>query len=177
MCGEQNGAARRKKGLLLLVLVLFIAGLNFTADRLTKIYALEHIRGEGTIRVVGDVFIMHYAENDGAFLGLGGNLPAPLKMFLLVLMPSVIVGLAVFYTAFHPSMPMSQLICLASVIGGGAGNLWDRIFNDGIVIDFLNFGIGNLRTGILNVADLSVTFGAVIFVILQLSADRKAGKK
>ncbi|PID99718.1 MAG: signal peptidase II, partial [Acidobacteria bacterium] len=66
-----------------------------------------------------------------------------------------------------------QLVCLSCVIGGGIGNLYDRIFNDGIVIDFMNFGIGSLRTGILNVADLSVTFGAVIFVIMMISAEKK----
>ena len=160
-----------KKGLFLLVIVILISGLNFAADRLTKIYAVEHIKGAGTIRVVGDVFIMHYAENDGAFLGFGGNMPKPLKSVLLILLPTIIVLAAIFYTAFSGNIPRGQLISLSCVIGGGIGNLWDRIFNGGIVIDFMNFGIGSLRTGILNVADLSVTFGALVFIILQFRAE------
>ena len=44
--------------------------------------------------------------------------------------------------------------------------------NGGIVIDFLNFGIGGLRTGILNVADLSVTFGALAFILMQFFAEK-----
>ena len=162
-----------KKGLFLLLVVVIISGVNFTADRLTKIYALEHIKGQGTIKVVGNLFIMHYAENDGAFLGFGGSMPAPLKSVLLVLLPSLIVAVAIFYTAFSGNIPPGQLICLSCVIGGGIGNLYDRIFNGGVVIDFLNFGIGGLRTGILNVADLSVTFGALVFVILMIRDDKK----
>ena len=50
----------------------------------------------------------------------------------------------------------------------GLGNLLDRLFNGFRVIDFMNFGIGNLRTGILNVADLSITFGVIIFIIYDL---------
>ncbi|MDC7226242.1 MAG: signal peptidase II [Spirochaetales bacterium] len=163
----------KRKGFILLIIVILISGLNFTADRITKIYAVDHIKGGGTIEVVGRVFIMHYAENDGAFLGFGGNMPKPVKSVLLVLLPSIIVLAAIFYTAFSGNIPPGQLISLSCVIGGGAGNLWDRIFNDGIVIDFLNFGIGNLRTGILNVADLSVTFGAIAFIILQFRAESK----
>ncbi len=161
-----------KKGLLLLAVVLLISGLNFTADRLTKIYAVNHIKGHGTIRVVGDVFIMHYAENDGAFLGFGGDMPKPVKSVLLILLPSLIVFAAVFYTAFSGNIPMNQVVSLSCVIGGGIGNLFDRIFNGGIVIDFLNFGIGGLRTGILNVADLSVTFGALAFILMQFFAEK-----
>ena len=162
-----------KKGFFLLIIVILISGINFAADRVTKNYAVEKIKGKGTIQVVGNVFIMHYAENDGAFLGFGGNMPKPVKSVLLVLLPSLIVGVAIFYTAFSGNIPMGQLICLSCIIGGGVGNLWDRIFNGGIVIDFLNFGIGNLRTGILNVADLSVTFGALVFVVLMFLDEQK----
>ena len=165
-----------RRGFFLLLIVICISGVNFAADRLTKIYAVDHIKGAGTIRVVGNVFIMRYAENDGAFLGFGGSMPGPLKSVLLVLLPSLIVGVAIFYTAFSGNIPPGQLVCLSCVIGGGIGNLYDRIFNGGVVIDFLNFGIGGLRTGILNVADLSVTFGAIVFVILMIRDDKNKAR-
>jgi signal peptidase II len=165
-----------KKGFFLLFIVILISALNFAVDRVTKVYAVEQIKGEGTIRVVGNIFILHYAENDGAFLGLGGGMPEPVKSVLLILLPALIVAVAVFYTAFSGNIPPGQLVSLSCVIGGGIGNLYDRIFNDGIVIDFLNFGIGNLRTGILNVADLSVTFGALAFIFLQFRAEKRSDK-
>jgi signal peptidase II len=60
-----------------------------------------------------------------------------------------------------------KLILIVSIIAGGLGNLIDRLLNNFTVIDFLNFGIGPVRTGILNVADLSVTFGVVLFLIYE----------
>jgi signal peptidase II len=52
------------------------------------------------------------------------------------------------------------------------GNLIDRIVYKGIVIDFLNFGIGNLRTGILNIADMAITFGIILLLYAFLIQKR-----
>ena len=61
-----------------------------------------------------------------------------------------------------------RIIYLSCIIGGGLGNLADRLFNNFMVIDFLNFGVWNLRTGILNCADLSVTFGAILLLLDEI---------
>jgi signal peptidase II len=55
---------------------------------------------------------------------------------------------------------------MAAVVAGGAGNLVDRIWFQGGVVDFLNVGFGNLRTGIFNVADMYITC-AVVFVLAR----------
>ena len=55
----------------------------------------------------------------------------------------------------------------ALIIGGGLSNLVDRIINQGAVIDFLNVGIGSLRTGILNLADMAIMVGMFIFVVCK----------
>ncbi|WP_419661036.1 signal peptidase II (lipoprotein signal peptidase) domain protein [Desulfosarcina variabilis str. Montpellier] len=46
--------------------------------------------------------------------------------------------------------------------GTGIGNLIDRILHNGFVMDFLNVGIGPLRTGIFNVADVAIMGGAAL---------------
>jgi len=51
------------------------------------------------------------------------------------------------------------------VPSGGLGNLLDRIMNDGRVIDFMNLGIGTLRTAIFNVADVCITTGVVLLLV------------
>jgi signal peptidase II len=71
---------------------------------------------------------------------------------------------------------LCRVILVACISGGGIGNLADRLFNSFRVIDFLNFGFGNVRTGILNVADLSVTFGVLILALLELRNGRKEKK-
>jgi signal peptidase II len=53
----------------------------------------------------------------------------------------------------------------ALVAAGGLGNLWDRLVAGGLVIDFLNLGIGPLRTGIFNVADLAIVAGVVLLAL------------
>ena len=53
---------------------------------------------------------------------------------------------------------------LAYILAGGIGNLIDRISNDGLVTDFVNVGVGPIRTGIFNVADVGVMFGAAALV-------------
>jgi signal peptidase II len=55
----------------------------------------------------------------------------------------------------------------------GIGNLIDRLFNNGFAIDFMNLGIGSLRTGIFNVADVFVITGAAIFMLSSLKDQTK----
>jgi signal peptidase II len=62
-----------------------------------------------------------------------------------------------------------RVILWSCIIGGGIGNLADRLLNNFRVIDFLNFGIGNLRTGVLNIADISVTFGVIALILFEMN--------
>jgi signal peptidase II len=52
---------------------------------------------------------------------------------------------------------------LALIVGGGVGNLIDRL-NAGVVRDFIDIGIGSIRTGVFNLADLAITVGTVVVV-------------
>jgi len=69
-------------------------------------------------------------------------------------------------------MTLAKTIALAAIFSGGLGNLIDRIFFDRHVTDFMNVGIGSLRTGIFNVADMCVT-GGVIVLFFTLRAEGK----
>ena len=51
------------------------------------------------------------------------------------------------------------------MISGGFSNLYDRITNHGGVVDFMNMGVGSLRTGIFNVADMAIMAGVLLLVI------------
>ena len=57
------------------------------------------------------------------------------------------------------------MVALSCIFSGGASNLYDRALNNGAVVDFLNIGIGPLRTGIFNIADMAILFGAGLFLI------------
>jgi signal peptidase II len=59
---------------------------------------------------------------------------------------------------FQATKPV-ELVGWSLVIGGGASNLIDRLVRDGRVVDFLRIGIGELRTGVFNVADAAIVLG------------------
>jgi signal peptidase II len=62
---------------------------------------------------------------------------------------------------------------VALFIAGGTSNLLDRI-TYGMVIDFMNVGIGPLRTGIFNVADMAIMLGAGMLALEGYRAERRA---
>ncbi len=150
-----------------IALFVMVVVLAITSDQITKALAKEYLpRGE-MIQVVGDVFVLIYAENEGAFLGLGSSLPPTIRTWALVIFPTFLLVLFVFglfVREKHPSL--LHILTMASIVGGGLSNLFDRMAYEGRVIDFMNFGIGPVfRTGILNVADLWITFGAIVLII------------
>lgn len=53
------------------------------------------------------------------------------------------------------------------MFSGGASNLFDRATNDGAVVDFLNVGVGPVRTGIFNIADMAILLGALLFFVVS----------
>lgn len=71
-------------------------------------------------------------------------------------------------------MSLDTVVAWSLVLSGGLGNLVDLIINDGRVIDFMNIGIGSLRTGIFNVADVCITVGVVVLVFQALQRPRRS---
>ncbi len=112
-------------------------------------------------------FLLQYTENAGAFLNLGSSLPAQARFWILcVLTGSAVAGMLVFIL-INRSLRPSFVAGLSLIIGGGFGNLMDRIFNNGAVIDFMNIGVGSLRTGIFNIADVAITTGALTLIFFD----------
>ena len=75
---------------------------------------------------------------------------------------------------FVQPMSLDTVVAWSLVLSGGLGNLVDRIINDGRVIDFMNIGIGSLRAGIFNVADVYITVGVVVLVFQALQRPRRS---
>jgi len=66
------------------------------------------------------------------------------------------------------------LVGVALVFAGGASNLWDRLAR-GRTIDFMNVGVGPLRTGIFNVADVAILVGVALLLLGYRPAEDRAG--
>jgi len=154
---------------LVVVLVLVAVGL----DQLAKGMARGHLADGRTVFVAGRVLVLRYVENPGAFLELGSRLPYPVRRVALIVIPLAILAWVVAYLASRRDTGTAAVIGLSLVAGGGLGNLVDRLGANGRVSDFINVGIGNLRTGIFNLADLFIMSGCVILLIVELSRRRE----
>jgi signal peptidase II len=85
----------------------------------------------------------------------------------VVMVSVILLGLLLYILKSLQTMPTTLLVALSLFLGGGLGNLIDRIFNDGRVVDFVNIGIGSLRTGVFNVADVALMTGLAIIVLFS----------
>lgn len=146
-------------------------------DRYTKQLAKTHLMNAPELSYFHNTFVLEYAENTGAALSLGDNLPKTASFILLSLIPlGLMIWLFVYFIMHRRQMTLTKTIALALIFSGGLGNLIDRIFSDRHVTDFMNVGIGSLRTGIFNVADMCVT-GGVIVLFFTLRAEGKRGEE
>jgi signal peptidase II len=133
--------------------------------------AQTHLSGEAPRSFLNGIFWLHYAENSGAFLSLGAGLPDYLQHWVFTIAVALVLGFVLLY-ALRESLrvPAPVIVALALFLGGGIGNLIGRLTNDGRVIDFMHIGIGNLRTGIFNVADMALMSGVALLALYNFQA-------
>jgi signal peptidase II len=133
-------------------------------DQLTKVVARATLTEGDMWSYLGDTFRLQLAYNSGAFLSLGSSMPADLRSTVFSIGVGCVLAALFVYALWAKNEPRPVTIALALVLGGGTSNLIDRLVFDGHVTDFLNLGIGWLRTGIFNVADVAIS-GGVVFLL------------
>ncbi len=154
------------KNKIIIITIVFFS--NFFIDRITKILAENYLQGKNPINLLGNLVILSFVRNNGAFLSVGSNFSEIFKLFIFIVIPVIICLYGIYYCLYKETDKLS-LVLIVSIVAGGFGNIYDRIFNNGYVTDFLNFGIGNLRTGILNIADISITIGAILLLLYEVT--------
>ncbi len=142
-------------------------------DQLTKYLAIQLLDGKGVISLVGDSLRFLLVENRGGFLSLGASLPDGLRDIIFLFVTTIFLVGFFFYTLFDRQSTPFILVSSSLIIGGGIGNLIDRSLREGAVIDFVNVGIGGLRTGIFNIADMAVLFGCMLLLVALINAEKK----
>ena len=154
-----------------IVLLIAIVA-TFGCDRLTKQMAATTLAGMSSQSYLADTVRLEYTENAGGFLSLGADLPTGARVSVFTIGTGLgLLVLAVF--ALRTSLSEWPLTGLSLIVAGGASNWLDRVFR-GSVIDFLNVGVGPLRTGIFNVADVAIMLGAAITMVAVFRGYRSA---
>ncbi len=119
----------------------------------------------GSVRLV-------YVENTGAFLSLGADW-SPAWRFTLLTLGCSFTLLALMGTLLAQRKALThEVMAWALVLGGGLGNVIDRLARDGRVIDFVQLSLGTLHTGVFNVADVALMAGAVWLLLGLLGGER-----
>ena len=155
-------------------LPLLIVLLVIIVDQVTKALARAWLAPRppiifGAELVEGGLARLTYFENPGAFLGLGADLPAALRFWIFTVVAVLLLtGLVVYTWRASAQTSTLMLVGISLLVAGGIGNLIDRIVNDGHVVDFMLVGVGWLRTGVFNVADMALTAGVIIAVLASL---------
>ena len=159
---------RRWAALPLLLLVIATIG----CDRVTKHVAATALLGSPGLAFLGDTVRLEYAENTGAFLGLGADWPPGVRLALFTFGNGLVLLAVIVLALRHPWSPAS-LVGLSLLFAGGVSNLVDRALH-GSVIDFLNVGIGPVRTGIFNVADVAILAGVgLVWLAVHRSGEQR----
>ena len=164
---------RPQQRAILISLILFV---SIFLDQITKKIAHAYLAGTETISFFHNFFILQYAENTGGFLGMGASIPENIRFWVFSVLVALFLIILFVYLVFSKGFSIRQISALSAILGGGIGNLIDRLLNEGRVVDFMNFGLGSLRTGILNVADLFITFGAIFLFWFLLTENRKENR-
>ena len=140
-------------------------------DQITKWLAVEYLIPVGTVPIIKDAVHLTYVENPGAAFGMMQN-----SRWIFLLVSSVaIVAIIVYLIKFAPKNKLA-LTSLAFILGGGIGNMIDRVAL-GYVVDFIDFRLINFA--VFNVADSFVCVGVGLFIleiILELKKEIKDGK-
>ncbi len=144
--------------LYLLAIIVGVVGL----DQLTKWLAVIYLKGEASFPLWEEVLHFTYAENTGMAFSLfsGEN-----ERWVFMLFSTIaIVGILVYLIFWRPESKWMQ-VSLAMIVGGGIGNMIDRVLL-GYVVDFIDFTL--IDFAIFNVADSFVCVGAGILILCLL---------
>ncbi len=139
---------------------LWITGVALVLDQLTKWWVLQTMTLGESVPVLGSFFRLTYIHNPGAVFGI--RLGNPHLHLALACVAFLVVGGLLW--RLSPEDRVAG-IGLALMLGGAIGNIIDRV-RFGVVIDFLDFGIGAARWWVFNLADTCVSVGACLLIFV-----------
>ena len=155
-------------------MALIVAALGtIGCDRVTKHVATATLAGMPDRSYWADTVRIGYVENPGGFLSLGATLPPDARTLIFTAATGLLL-LGLIVLAIVRRWNSVATLGLTVFVAGGASNWFDRMMR-GSVVDFLNVGVGPIRTGVFNVADVAIMLGTGIFVFAEYRRQRASG--
>lgn len=148
-----------------MILSLIIVILIVLLDQLSKYWAVVVLKPIGDIGLINNVFHLTYVENKGAAFSLLQN-----QRWIFISVTIIIIIVLSYMIITRKIKRQPELLCALFIIGGGIGNLIDRILK-GFVVDFFDFRLINFA--IFNVADSFVFIGGTVWAVWYFFFDKK----
>ena len=154
---------RRARPLSLYVALLVTAAVIVVVDQVTKSLALENL-SDGPVDVIEGILTLRLTYNPGGAFGVLQGVP---NFFLIA---TAVIVIFILYWA-RTVQSAAWAVPLGLVLGGGLGNLYDRLFRetDGRVVDFVDLHVWP----VFNVADSAITLGVITLLIMSFRAERQ----
>jgi signal peptidase II len=164
-------------------LPFILTGLIILADQGVKSYIAATWPRSGTLikDLLNGFLQIYHVRNKAIAFSLGQNIPDTIKPVLFIILPVMVLGFLLWYYLKSDEFTGIQRWAVAGIIGGGAGNIIDRIFRPDGVVDFISvkfYGfLGLERWPTFNIADASVVVSCIIlFVSIMISPKREENK-
>ncbi|MHB8744023.1 MAG: signal peptidase II [Sulfuricaulis sp.] len=149
---------------------LWVAAVVFIADQLTKFAAADYLLRHGAVKLV-PCLSMTLVHNTGAAFGILSNASGWQNFFFIFI--ALVACVVILWFIWRLEANEIQLaIGLMLVLGGAAGNLFDRLIH-GYVVDFIDFYVNNWHWPAFNIADSAITLGAVVLALDALGLGRR----
>lgn len=162
------------------LLPLWMTGLVVLVDQISKLIVLAILTPNRPVSVLGDFFRITLRRNPAVIFSLGRDFPPLFQAIFFFILPLAALGLLVFFYFREQSIKPVYRLPLAAILGGGIGNLIDRIFRPDGVVDFLDFtffGIFDLeRWPTFNLADTAIVAGVIVILVIALARRTKSRK-
>lgn len=161
-------------GLSRLLFILLIVVANIGCDQAAKSYVRQNVEQHASISLIDEHFLLTNVENSGAFLSAGDDLPPVVKTVVLTAIPVAMLVMMFFWLFFQSSMDKQLTFAMSSILGGGIGNIFDRVAY-GSVTDFFFIDLGWAHTGVFNLADVSISGGVVmaLWILFKQNGNKK----
>jgi len=158
-----------------LLLPFTLSSLVVILDQITKAIIVANWPTQGAlIKDVfdNDILLIYHVRNKAIAFSIGDNLPPQFRLGLFVIVPIVVLIFLVWYYFSSTDFSRLQRWAIAGIIGGGVGNIIDRIFRPDGVVDFISvkfYGIfGLARWPTFNLADSSVVVCSIILLVTMI---------
>ncbi len=154
------------------IFISVVIAVTLILDQLTKIWARSSLVGQPRQTFLFETIAIEHAENTGAFLSVGSQMSDYARFLIFTVGVVFVLIWAAYLLTRRIDLHRAEVWGLALLLAGGIGNLIDRVMKSSVT-DFVQIGIGPLRTGIFNVADVAIMLGVGLLFLASFLTKKK----